>query len=65
MEALKQWSNVLGVEFSQNVTGVPSQAYTQIVYGDGTKLVGYMGAGVGHVAPTNEQVMLKFFGLIN
>ncbi|CCC14027.1 hypothetical protein SMACR_08194 [Sordaria macrospora] len=65
MEALKQWSNVLGVEFSKNVTGVPSQAYTQIVYGDGTKLVGYMGAGVGHVAPTNEQVMLKFFGLIN
>ncbi|KAK3493559.1 feruloyl esterase B precursor [Neurospora crassa] len=65
MEALKQWSNVLGVEFSRNVSGVPSQAYTQIVYGDGSKLVGYMGAGVGHVAPTNEQVMLKFFGLIN
>jgi acetylxylan esterase len=63
-EALKQWSKVLGVANTKNVTGVPSSAYTQIIYGDGTKLVGYFGNGVGHIAPVNEQVMLRFFGLI-
>ncbi|KAI8633826.1 Alpha/Beta hydrolase protein [Xylariaceae sp. FL1651] len=65
VEALKQWSNVLGIEWSKNVTGNPSAAYTQMVYGDGSKLQGFFGQGVGHTAPVNEPVMLKFFGLIN
>jgi acetylxylan esterase len=64
IEAMKQWSNVLGLSSTQNVTGVPSAAYTRYVYGDGTKLEGYLGQGVGHTAPVNEQVMLKFWGLI-
>lgn len=64
MQALEQWSNVLGIPFSRNVTGVPSAQYTQVLYGDGSKLVGYLGNGVGHTAPVNEQVMLKFFGLL-
>jgi poly(hydroxyalkanoate) depolymerase family esterase len=64
MQALEQWSNVLDIPFSKNVSGVPSAAYTQVVYGDGSKLVGYFGQGVGHTAPVNEQVMLKFFGLL-
>ncbi|KAK3315423.1 feruloyl esterase B precursor, partial [Apodospora peruviana] len=34
IEALKQWSNVLGVQFAKNVTGTPSAAYTQQIYGD-------------------------------
>ncbi|KAK3387338.1 Alpha/Beta hydrolase protein [Podospora didyma] len=63
-EALKQWSNVLGVTLSKNVTGNPSAAYTQQVYGDGTKLLGFFGQGVGHTAPVNEQQMLGFFGLL-
>ncbi|KAK3320586.1 Alpha/Beta hydrolase protein [Cercophora scortea] len=62
-EALKQWSNVLDVPLSKNVTGVPSAAYTQMIYGDGTKLMGFFGKGVGHTAPVNEVEMLKFFGL--
>ncbi|KIH93284.1 feruloyl esterase B precursor [Sporothrix brasiliensis 5110] len=62
-QALLQWSNVLGVELSKNVTGVPSAAYTQEVYGDGTKLQGFFGKGVGHIAPVNEPLMLKFFGI--
>jgi len=65
LEALKQWSNVLNVQSTRNVTGVPSQAYTQMIYGDGTQLVGYMGQGVGHTAPVNEDYMLRFFGLIS
>ncbi|KAI1338816.1 Alpha/Beta hydrolase protein [Xylariaceae sp. FL0016] len=65
VEALKQWSDVLGVEWTKNVTGMPSAAYTQEIYGDGTKLQGYFGQGVGHIAPVNEPVMLKFFGLVS
>ncbi|KAK1222718.1 Feruloyl esterase B [Marasmius sp. AFHP31] len=63
-EALKQWSQVLGASHSKNNTGVPSSEYTQMVYGNGTKLQGYFGQGVGHTAPVNEQFMLRFFGLI-
>jgi acetylxylan esterase len=65
MEALKQWSNVMELENTKNNTGVPSAAYTQYVYGDGTKLVGYFGQGVGHTAPVNEDYMLRFFGLMD
>ncbi|KAI0536208.1 Alpha/Beta hydrolase protein [Xylaria digitata] len=63
-QALMQWSNMLGVELTQNVTGVPSAAYTQEIYGDGTKLQGFFGRGVRHIAPVNELLMLKLFGLI-
>jgi len=63
-EAVKQWSEVLGVPFSKNNTGVPSSQYTQMIYGDGTKLMAIFGNGVGHIAPVNEQLTLKFFGLI-
>ena len=66
-EQLKQWSAVLGLTNTSNVTGssVPEgSAYTQINYGDGSQLVGYFGQGVGHYAPPNPPVMLKFFGLV-
>lgn len=66
-EQLKQWSAVLDVTNTKNNTGsdVPEGAeYTEMVYGDGSKLVGYFGEGVGHIAPPNEPVMLKFFGLL-
>jgi acetylxylan esterase len=63
-QALTQWANVLGLELTTNVSGVPSAAYTQQVYGDGTKLQGFFGKGVGHIAPVNEPLLLKFFGLI-
>ncbi|KAK1834554.1 Alpha/Beta hydrolase protein [Podospora conica] len=63
-EALKQWSNVLGVTLASQKTGTPSAAYTQHIYGDGTKLQGFFGQGVGHTAPVNDQLMFKFFGLI-
>ncbi|OIW34608.1 feruloyl esterase B [Coniochaeta ligniaria NRRL 30616] len=65
VEALKQWSDVLDVAWSKNVTGTPSSAYTQMLYGDGTKLQGYFGVGVGHTAPVNEVYTLRFFGLVS
>ena len=63
--AMDQWAAVLGLTLEKNVTGVPSAAYTEYVYGDGSKLVGFMGKGVGHIAPVNEPVMLKFFGILS
>lgn len=66
-EQLKQWSAVLGVTNTKNNTGstVPEGSqYTEMVYGNGSQLVGYFGQGVGHFAPPNEPVMLKFFGLL-
>jgi poly(hydroxyalkanoate) depolymerase family esterase len=66
-EQLKQWSAVMGLTNTRNVTGasVPEGSqYTEIIYGDGTQLVGYFGQGVGHFAPPNEPVMLRFFGLL-
>lgn len=63
-EALKQWSNVLGVSFTRNVTNDPQSGYTKMVYGDGAKLVGYSAKGVGHVVPQHANAVLKFWGLI-
>lgn len=62
-EEEKQWSNVLGLTFTRNVTNTPAQGYTQIVYGDGTKLVAYSAQGVGHTVPVHEDIDLAFFGI--
>lgn len=62
-EALKQWSNILGVELTKEVSGVPSNGWTEEVYGDGTKLLGFFGQGIGHQSTVNEQELLKFFNL--
>jgi acetylxylan esterase len=67
-EQLKQWSAVLGLTNTNNVTGgsVPEgPQYTEVVYGDGSELVGYFGEGVGHWAPSDPPVMLQFFGLLS
>ncbi|KAF2727891.1 alpha/beta-hydrolase [Polyplosphaeria fusca] len=66
-QALQGWGSVMGLTNTKNNTGasVPEgSAYTEVVYGDGTQLVGYFGQGVGHIAPPNPPVMLKFFGLM-
>ncbi|KAF2997887.1 hypothetical protein E8E13_003990 [Curvularia kusanoi] len=62
-EQLKQWSGVQGVSFSQNVTNTPQNGYKKMVYGDGTKLVGYEATGVGHTVPVHETEDLAWFGL--
>jgi acetylxylan esterase len=61
---LEQWSTLENLSFSYNVSGNPTSQYTKIVYGDGTQLVGYSGAGVPHFVPTFEVPVLEFFGLI-
>jgi acetylxylan esterase len=65
-EQLKQWSAVLNVTNTQNVTGSSvdeGSQYTKMVYSGVNQVVGYFGQGVGHYAPTVEGVLLKFFGL--
>ncbi|KAK1713695.1 Alpha/Beta hydrolase protein [Colletotrichum lupini] len=62
-EQLKEWSTIHGVSFAKNNTNTPISGYTQIIYGDGTKLVGYSAQGVGHTVPVQEDQDLKWFGL--
>ncbi|KAF5502225.1 Feruloyl esterase B [Colletotrichum aenigma] len=62
-EQLKEWSTIHGVSFTKNNTNTPLSGYTQIVYGDGTKLVGISAQGVGHTVPVQEDQDLKWFGL--
>ncbi|KAK1759843.1 alpha/beta-hydrolase [Echria macrotheca] len=63
-DQLAEWSNVLGVAFSRNVTNDPLSGYTKIVYGDGSRVVGYSAQGVGHMVPFREKEVLQFFGLL-
>ncbi|KAI9055106.1 hypothetical protein LZ554_000071 [Drepanopeziza brunnea f. sp. 'monogermtubi'] len=63
-ETLKQWSNVLDVAFTKNTTDTPEAGYTEMVYGDGTKLRGYSAEGVGHSVPVHETVDLAWFGIV-
>ena len=60
-EQLKQWSGVQGVAFARNETNTPEAGYTRIVYGDGSKLVGYEARGVGHTVPVHEEGDLAWF----
>lgn len=62
-EQLKEWSALLNVSFSNNVTSSPQTGYTKMVYGDGTKLVGYSAQGVGHTVPVHTQLDMQWFGL--
>jgi acetylxylan esterase len=62
-EQLKEWSGIHGVQFNHNVTNSPQNGYTQIVYGDGTKVVGVTAQGVGHTVPVHEDDDLKWFGI--
>ncbi|KAI1344495.1 carbohydrate esterase family 1 protein [Xylariaceae sp. FL0016] len=63
-EQLKEWSTLLGVEFSSNSTDTPESGYTKMIYGDGTKLVGYSAAGVGHTVPVHPDSDMEWFGII-
>ncbi|KAF2622487.1 carbohydrate esterase family 1 protein [Macroventuria anomochaeta] len=62
-EQLKQWSGVQGLGFARNETNIPEAGYTKIVYGDGSKLIGYEARGVGHTVPVHEEDDLVWFGI--
>ncbi|KAH8787282.1 putative Acetylxylan esterase A [Hyaloscypha finlandica] len=54
-EEMKEWSNVLGVSWSQNISNTPIAGYTKMVYGDGTKLIGFSAMDVGHSVPVRTE----------
>ncbi|KAL9947890.1 hypothetical protein D7B24_007599 [Verticillium nonalfalfae] len=62
-QQLRQWATVKGLSLTRNNTNTPQSGYTQIVYGDGTQLVGYSAQGVGHTVPVNVGLDLRWFGL--
>ncbi|KAF3349684.1 Cys-Gly metallodipeptidase dug1 [Verticillium dahliae VDG2] len=62
-QQLRQWAAVKGLSLTRNNTNTPQSGYTQIVYGDGTQLVGYSAQGVGHTVPVNVGLDLRWFGL--
>ncbi|KAK1999948.1 PHB depolymerase family esterase [Colletotrichum falcatum] len=62
-EQLKEWSTIHSVSFTRNTTNTPAGGYTQMIYGDGTKLMGISAQGVGHTVPVQRDEDLKWFGL--
>jgi acetylxylan esterase len=63
-EMIKQWSMVLGVSFTRNVTDNPQRGYTKMIFGDGTKLVAYNAKDVRHIVPMHPKDTLSFFGIL-
>lgn len=63
-DQLDQWRDVHGLEFSRNVTDEPQKGYTKMLYGDGSRVVGYSAEGVGHVVPFHGHEVLTFFELL-
>ena len=63
-EQLKQWSALLNVTPSHNVTDLPQRGWTQLNYGDGTQLVGYLVANFGHTIPVRPEMDMAWFGLM-
>ncbi|KFH42174.1 Feruloyl esterase B-like protein [Hapsidospora chrysogenum ATCC 11550] len=62
-QQLMQWSTLHGVEQTASNPNTPQNGYTQLVYGDGTQLVGYSAEGVGHTVPVNSNLDMEWFGL--
>ena len=62
-EQLKQWSGLLGVSFTKNITNTPQNRYTEMIYGDGTKLIGVSCEGTAHWVHPQEAEDLKWFGI--
>ncbi|RMZ70795.1 phb depolymerase family esterase [Pyrenophora seminiperda CCB06] len=62
-EQLKEWSGLMGVSFTKNVTNTPQARYTEMIYGDGTKLVGVSCEGTAHFVQPHETEDLRWFGI--
>lgn len=61
---LAQWSTLEGLSFSKNISNDPQSGWKRVVYGDGTKLIGFEVANGGHIPPWQGDATFKFFGLL-
>lgn len=62
-QQLAQWSALHGISLTASRPNTPQSGYTELVYGDGTKLVGYSAQSVGHTVPVNANLDYAWFGL--
>jgi acetylxylan esterase len=62
-EQIKEWSNVLGVTFTKNVTNNPQSGYTQMLYGNRSTLAGYSAHGADNTVSIHESIGLAWFGI--
>ncbi|CAI6081726.1 hypothetical protein V2G26_011400 [Clonostachys chloroleuca] len=62
-QQLAQWSTIHGVSLTATNPNTPQSGYSQRVYGDGKKLVGYLAQNVGHTVPVNQNLDYQWFGL--
>ncbi|KAI0476384.1 carbohydrate esterase family 1 protein [Xylariaceae sp. FL0804] len=60
---LEQWSGIHNVSWSKNVTNYPITDWDEVVYGDGTQVVGYSVVGGGHIPPFQLDITLAWFNL--
>ncbi|KAF9524484.1 PHB depolymerase family esterase [Crepidotus variabilis] len=63
-QQMMQWSAAHNITLSKEVTNAPSSGYTEQIYGDGTKLLGIVQQNGQHFTPYQEEMVLKFFGII-
>lgn len=63
-ETIKQWTGVFGYDAEPDETAPndPASPWTREVYGE--KVVGYIGAGLGHSTPLFEERDLEWFGIV-
>lgn len=62
-ETIKQWAGVFGYDTQpdEEAQNDPASPFTKQVFGD--RLIGELGAGIGHGIPQFEQRDLEWFGL--
>ncbi|KAH8669164.1 PHB depolymerase family esterase [Xylariales sp. PMI_506] len=63
LQELAEWSTLLDVEWTSNATNSPQAKYTKMIYGDGTRLIGYSAVGVGHTVPVHPELDMQWFNL--
>lgn len=62
-QQLAQWSTIKGLDLTARNPNTPQRGYTELVYGDGTQLIGISAEGVGHTVPVNAGLDMDWFGL--
>jgi poly(3-hydroxybutyrate) depolymerase len=63
-EEIKRWLGLNEVTGTKNLTNTSSSGYTQMVNGDGTKIIAYSAVEVGHTVPLHEDLVLKRLGIV-
>lgn len=63
-EQIKQWTAAHNVNLTREVANTPSAGWTQQIFGDGTQVMGLIQQDGVHFTPYQEDMVLRFFGII-